>query len=483
MPATPPMLVRSEFARQLCERCDTLQAGVYAVDGQALTPLNASADRTPRSAPLELPDHSDAAACCIGDVTAIAVPASIEEPSLLIVPESSAHVPLLTAMCNDMLRLRESGQTVAQFGDRLADAYEQTHLLFRLARLLNSVEDSSTVMQAVVGQVRSVTRFGWMMMWFAADEQVILRFRDRCFSDGALPLPESVMAEATRRRVATGRSDDWVRILTPAVDEIAFASGKEVVIEPITMDGRIIGVILAGGKPDSDPDIDSADTQLFDAVADFLGVFHQNVARFQGQQDLFIGTIHALADAIDAKDRYTRGHSDRVSALAAAMAAELGLEPQTVERYRVAGIVHDVGKIGVPEAVLCKPGKLTDEEFLQLKEHPRIGFEMLQHIKPLADILPGVLHHHERWDGRGYPSGLSGEQIPLIARVLALADTYDAMTSNRSYRKALDLDFVQNEFRRCSGTQFDPALTDRFLRVVAAEQHAPVERAASLEAA
>ena len=126
--------------------------------------------------------------------------------------------------------------------------------------------------------------------------------------------------------------------------------------------------------------------------------------------------------------------------MAAAMASELGLDAPTVERYRIAGLVHDIGKIGVPEAILCKPGKLTDEEFEQLKAHPRIGFEMLQHIKPLHDILPGVLHHHERWDGRGYPHQLAGLQIPLIARVLALADTYDAMTSNRSYRKALDLD-------------------------------------------
>src|SRR5262249_50759563 len=155
--------------------------------------------------------------------------------------------------------------------------------------------------------------------------------------------------------------------------------------------------------------------------------------------------------SIDAKDRYTRGHSERVGLMASKMAEVLGLDKKLVEQYRIAGLVHDVGKIGVPEAVLTKPGRLTDEEFEQIKLHPRIGHNILKDIPSLEPVLPGVLWHHERWDGRGYPDKIAGEQIPLIARVLALADTFDAMSSNRSYRPALPRPRVLEEIRKCGG--------------------------------
>ena len=130
----------------------------------------------------------------------------------------------------------------------------------------------------------------------------------------------------------------------------------------------------------------------------------------------------------------------------------------------MAGLLHDVGKIGVPETVLQKTGKLTAEEFEQMKKHPEIGARILHDIKQVKDIIPGVMHHHERYDGKGYPTGLAGENIPLMGRIICLADCFDAMTSNRTYRKALPLEVALGEIRRCSGTQFDPRLTEAFLR-------------------
>ncbi len=129
----------------------------------------------------------------------------------------------------------------------------------------------------------------------------------------------------------------------------------------------------------------------------------------------------------------------------------------------MAGLLHDVGKIGVPEAVLQKTGRLTTEEFEQIKKHPEIGARILQDIKQIEDIIPGVLHHHERYDGKGYPAGLAGENIPLMGRIICLADCFDAMTSSRTYRKALPLEVALTEIRRCSGTQFDPRLAEVFL--------------------
>jgi HD-GYP domain-containing protein (c-di-GMP phosphodiesterase class II) len=169
--------------------------------------------------------------------------------------------------------------------------------------------------------------------------------------------------------------------------------------------------------------------------------------------------------AIDAKDRYTCGHSARVSFLASLMAGELFHEPEMIETYRIAGLVHDVGKIGVPEAVLCKSGKLTDEEFAHIQRHPTVGFEILRDIPMLDKVLPGVLHHHERWDGRGYPARLKEEAIPPIARVLAVCDTFDALSSTRSYRPARPRSEALAEIKRAAGSQLEPTAVEAFLRL------------------
>jgi HD-GYP domain-containing protein (c-di-GMP phosphodiesterase class II) len=275
---------------------------------------------------------------------------------------------------------------------------------------------------------------------FDSDPLVVAPFRDKLYIDGKTPGAPETFRSLVGELLQGGTPDDWTRILLPRENRLAASSGAEAVAEPISMNGRVIATLVAGGKSADDPDIDSFDTQLLDATADFLGIFHQNLARFQEQRDLFLGTLHALTSAIDAKDHYTRGHSERVSQWAQRIARRIGLDEKVVETYRIAGLVHDTGKIGVPETVLLKPGRLTDAEFDQLRRHPQIGYDILSGIAPLADVLPGVLHHHERWDGKGYPHGLKGEAIPQVARILALADTYDAMTSTRSYRAALPMD-------------------------------------------
>jgi HD-GYP domain-containing protein (c-di-GMP phosphodiesterase class II) len=222
---------------------------------------------------------------------------------------------------------------------------------------------------------------------------------------------------------------------------------------------------LAGGKTGPDADVTSEELQLLNAAAGFIGVFHENVARFAEQRSLFLATVRSLAASIDAKDRYTRGHSERVSLLGAALARGLGMDRETVEEYRIAGLLHDVGKIGTPEAILTKVGRLTDDEFREIMKHPQTGYEILKDIPGISFALPGVLHHHEKFDGTGYPAKLAGERIPLIARVLALADTFDAMRSHRAYRTARPHEEAIAEIRRCSGTQFDPMLAAAFVRL------------------
>ncbi|MDD4923239.1 MAG: response regulator [Dehalococcoidales bacterium] len=182
-------------------------------------------------------------------------------------------------------------------------------------------------------------------------------------------------------------------------------------------------------------------------------------------RDSFMNAVTALALALDAKDEYTSGHSGRVSEISVIIAKELGMHDSTLENIRLAGLIHDIGKIGVKEAVLNKPGKLTPEEFEHIKTHPAIGERILKPIVEEQDILDMVRLHHERFDGRGYPDGLSGERIPLGAAIMALADAFDAMTSDRPYRKSLGNTVAVEEIKKGSGTQFVPDVVEAFLRV------------------
>lgn len=180
----------------------------------------------------------------------------------------------------------------------------------------------------------------------------------------------------------------------------------------------------------------------------------------------YMDTIGILRQTVEAKDPYTRGHSDRVSEYSVLIGQKLNLDDKTIHTLKIGGLFHDIGKIGIPDSILLKESKLDDDEYSQIKNHPSIGAHILGDVAMFKDIIPIVLHHHEKFDGHGYPSQLKGEDIPYLARIAAVADTFDAMTSKRSYRNALPLDVVKDEIKRCSGTQFDPAIAEVFLDIL-----------------
>ena len=182
-------------------------------------------------------------------------------------------------------------------------------------------------------------------------------------------------------------------------------------------------------------------------------------------KELFYKTIKSISSALDAKDPYTHGHSMRVTLYSIILAKELHISENQLEAIETAGLLHDIGKIAIPTAILCKPGKLDDNEFEIMKSHPVNSEKLIASIKKLQEISPGVKHHHERWDGKGYPDHLAGEDIPYSARIIALADTYDAMTSTRSYRKALPHEIAIEEIKKCAGSQFDPVLAQKFVEI------------------
>jgi len=185
-----------------------------------------------------------------------------------------------------------------------------------------------------------------------------------------------------------------------------------------------------------------------------------------GEQATDLESTRAMVAAVDARDPYTRAHSVSVAAYAVAIGRRMGLSAEAVESLRKAALLHDVGKIGVPDAILTKPGPLTPDEFAAVKRHPEIAIEILGHLSVLADQLPLILHHHERYDGRGYPSGLVGEGIPIGARILAVADALDTMLSQRTYKPAYNVDQVRAELIACSGRQFDPAVVQATLALL-----------------
>ena len=180
----------------------------------------------------------------------------------------------------------------------------------------------------------------------------------------------------------------------------------------------------------------------------------------------YLESIEVLRKTVEVKDVYTRGHSDRVSEYALLIGEKLNLPPDQMKTLKIGALFHDIGKIGIPDAILLKTDKLTDDEYSEIKNHPAIGAHILSNASIFADIIPIVKHHHERYDGKGYPSRLAGEDIPYLARIVSVADTFDAMTSHRSYRQALDFDYTMNEIERCKSTQFDPAIADVFLEIL-----------------
>lgn len=180
----------------------------------------------------------------------------------------------------------------------------------------------------------------------------------------------------------------------------------------------------------------------------------------------YLDMVQTLRYTVEAKDTYTRGHSDRVSEYSVLIGEKLGLPEDQIKTLRIGGLFHDIGKIGIPDSILLKPDKLSDDEYSQIKNHPAIGAHILGSADIFKDIIPIVKHHHEKYDGTGYPGMLKGEEIPYLARIAAVADTFDAMTSRRSYRGPIDIEHVKDEIKRCEGTQFDPQVAEAFLEIL-----------------
>jgi response regulator RpfG family c-di-GMP phosphodiesterase len=239
-------------------------------------------------------------------------------------------------------------------------------------------------------------------------------------------------------------------------------SPQSLVVARLSARDNIIGFLCAVSYTPGKR-FDEGQRKLLHATADRASAAIENARLYEDLQATFKQTIRGLASAIDKMDRYTAGHSARVAAYAQILAIKIGLDDAEIEIVRQSALMHDIGKIGCVMN-LNKPGKLSQQEYEIFKQHPEHGRDILQPIEFLHPLIPGVHLHHERWDGLGYPLGLKGSEVPLIARIIAVADTYDAMTSDRAYRKALAHEIAISEIARCGGSQFDPDIAQGFLQ-------------------
>lgn len=367
-------------------------------------------------------------------------------------------------MVGDLQRHGENEETIAGFTGQLTNAYETIDLLYALGRSMNEPNEPAQFVDHALDRLHGNMDFAWAGALFVDDPRLAPMVNARFFWRGR-PTMNATDLECAVRRLVDELHNPIERQIASDLAYFAPDGGPQVIVQPVLRDAQVAGYLIAGEKGGIDPQVSSYDTHVIEAAAGYLGPFLENAGLYSDQQAMFLGTLKALTAAIDAKDRYTCGHSERVAHLAARLAEAMGLPKEHVERIHIAGLVHDVGKIGVPEEVLGKAGKLTEEEFSLIKLHPEIGFRILKDIPLLQDVLPGVLHHHERWDGRGYPHGLMGDHIPLPARIIGLVDTFDAMSSTRSYRPAMPRDKVLAEIQRCAGSQFDPELVPAFFKV------------------
>lgn len=252
-----------------------------------------------------------------------------------------------------------------------------------------------------------------------------------------------------------------VRFYSGADEKSGFKT-KNMICLPVMIKDRVLGVIQAINKREAL--FNEYDLDLLRALASQVAVAIENARLYEELKETFYAIVFALADTIEKRDPYTGGHTKRVMDYSVAIGIEMGLSKKEIEKLRLAAILHDIGKIGIRDEILLKEGKLSDEEFKIIQNHAIYGAEILGYVKQLKDIIPGVKYHHENFSGSGYPDQLRGNDIPLIARIIAVADTFDAMTTDRPYRKALSVNDAMQELKNKAGIQFDPHVIDAFYK-------------------
>ncbi len=353
---------------------------------------------------------------------------------------------------------------------RIEERAERLTMLSQLGQILNSTLDHREVKRRAINAATQLMKaeVGSLLL---VDEQrqqlyfdVALGDREEEIKTIYLNMGEGVGGWVARegKPLIVNAPDKEPRFFK-GVDERTEFKTRNLICVPLKVKGRVIGVLEAINKK-GDEAFNKEDLSLFISLSDQVAIALDNSRLYHELEEMFFQTAESLADAIEKRDPYTGGHTQRVTSYSLATANYLSLGLLEKKWLKIASVLHDVGKIGIEDYILRKPDRLTPEEFNMIKQHSNMGAEIIEHIRPLKEIVPGVKYHHEHIDGKGYPEGLRGEDIPLIAKIVAVADTYDAMTTDRPYRSALSKEKAIEELRKCSGTQFDQEVVDAFFK-------------------
>jgi putative nucleotidyltransferase with HDIG domain len=358
--------------------------------------------------------------------------------------------------------------TLEQINEGLRLSFEELAQLYRLSETIASALTFSRVLTLLLDVLREVVDY---------DAAVLYLYDERA---------NRLLRNLVKNISLDGGGDEVVRRFQHQYDEgtllWALKQGRTMVLADAPRGGApeegersfLLVPIQARGKPvglvhlavsAGAGSFSQRDLSLLGILSNQAGISLENARLYEAVRKDYVDVIQGLAGAVDARDHYTREHSNRVSVYGVLLAKELKLDESMVEAVQFGGLLHDIGKIGIPDHILNKPARLSEEEFQVMKRHSSLGAGILRRVDSLIPLVPLVLYHHERFDGRGYPEGLAGKKIPLGARILNVADSFETITSDRVYHKARSLEEGLDELKRCAGGQFDPELVDAFERV------------------
>lgn len=347
--------------------------------------------------------------------------------------------------------------------------------LFEFSKLLNSSLDLSDIRKmAIEACMELVNCEAGSLLLYNEDSKEL--YFDVALGDKAhkvktirLKLGQGIagwVAEHRQSEIINDVQND-PRFFRDADKRSGFTTKNMICLPILAKEDKLLGVLQAINKKEGQ--FDEYDLELLKALCSQIAISIENAKLYDELKETLYAVILALADTIEKRDPYTGGHTKRVMDYSILIGQALGLTKEEMEYLRLAAVLHDIGKIGIRDAVLLKEGKLTDEEFKIIQNHTTYGAEILSHIKQLKEVIPGVLYHHEKFDGTGYPHGLKGDEIPLIAQIIAVADTYDAMTTDRPYRKGLSKEVALEELQKFAGRQFAPKVVEAFVKIMTEE--------------
>jgi len=353
---------------------------------------------------------------------------------------------------------------------RIEDRVERLALLSQLGQILNStleyrevrrraIEAATRLMKAETGSLLLIDREKRKLFF-----EVALGDKEETIKTVTLGMGEGIagwVAQKGKPLIANHPEQD--HRFFKGVDGRAAFKTRNLICVPVKVKKKVIGVLEAVNRR-SGADFDQEDLALLTSLADQVAIALDNARLYREQEEMFLQTAESFADAIEKRDPYTGGHTQRVTVYSQAIGRHLPLKPPERKWLRIAAVLHDIGKLGIEDQILRKPTQLSREEYDVIKHHCDLGAGIIEHIRQLKEIVPGVKHHHEQINGKGYPNGLKGEDIPMIAKIVSVSDTYDAMTTDRPYRKALSKEAAIKELKRCSGTQFDRKVVRAFLK-------------------